>query len=153
MEIKKLERDALTAQETASLAEIVRGFTAASPDWGALRRRMKKSEAWGFYDGTFLVGFAMLSVDSLMTGAAQLTAFCYRWEYSGEEPILAMLGALARTYCGRARCLLLDISRTHELNWELYRRFGFRESLLCSPQGGENVILIAGLQTCANGSR
>lgn len=146
MEIKRLNADALSAPEILALLEIARGFSAAKPDWPQLRRRLGMGEAWGFFDGAALAGFAVLDpMSACVADAAQLTMLNYRWEYNDEASILRMLMALAQAYRGRSRYLLLDVNRRHEPNLELYRRFGFQNAMLRSPGGRENILLIADL--------
>ena len=146
MEIKRLNADALSAPEILSLLEIARSFCAAKPDWPQLRRRLGAGEAWGFFDGASLAGFAVVApAAACFADAAQLTMLNYRWEYNDETSILRMLTALAQVYRGCSHYLLLDVNRRHELNLELYRRFGFQNAMVRSPGGGENILLIADL--------
>lgn len=147
MNIKRIDVSSLTAPEIFSLMEIARGFSAARPDWNQLRRKLERSEAWCFCEADAVVGFALVDFPTAhCESAAKLTALCYRWEFSDEGTILQMLSALAGAYCRRARYLLLDIDRCHDLNLELYLRFGFRASILSSSRSRENVVLIADLR-------
>lgn len=146
MEIKELNVDALSAPDILALLEIACGFSAARPDWPQLRRRLGMGEAWGFFDGAALAGFAVVGpAAACFADAVQLTMLNYRWEYNDETSILRMLTALAQVYRGRSHYLLLDVNRRHELNLELYRRFGFQNAMLRSPGGRENILLIADL--------
>lgn len=146
MEIKRLNVDALSAPKILALLEIARGFSAAKPDWPQLRRRLGAGEAWGFFDGAVLAGFAVVApTAACVADAVQLTMLNYRWEYNDETSILRMLTALAQVCGGHSRYLLLDVNRRHELNLELYRRFGFQNAMLRSPGGRENILLIADL--------
>lgn len=143
---KRIDVNTLTVPEILSLLEIARGFSAVRPDWNRLRRRLEHSEAWFYCEPDAAVGFAL--VDFPMAhyeSAAMLTALCYRWEYGDEACILQMLSALAGAYCNRARHLLLDVDCHHDLNLELYLRFGFQTSILPSPRSRENTVLIADL--------
>ena len=146
MNIKRIDASTLTAPEILSLLEIARGFSAARPDWNQLRRKLECSEAWRFCEGDAMAGFALLKCPCSYTScAAELTALHYRWEYGDEASILRILEALTVPYRGRVRYLLLDVSRRHDLNLELYHRFGFRDSAMRSPHGRENIVLIADL--------
>ena len=83
MEIKRLNADALSAPEILSLLEIARSFCAAKSDWPQLRRRLGAGEAWGFFDGASLAGFAVVDpAAACFADAAQLTMLNYRWEYN-----------------------------------------------------------------------
>lgn len=146
MTAKELKLEALTEPEILSLLEIARGFMAALPDWSCLRRRIARSEAWWLLRGDTLVGFALMKCPSAYADcAAELTELHYRWECGDERSILDMLETLARPYRGRSRYLLLDVNRRHEINLELYRRFGFRDCAMRSSRGGDNIILLADL--------
>lgn len=146
MNIKRIDASTLTAPEILSLLEIARGFSAARPDWNQLRRKLECSEAWCFREADTVVGFALVDFPTAhCESGAKLTALCYRWEFSDEGAILQMLSALAGAYCSRVRYLLLDIDRCHDLNLELYLRFGFQVSILPSSHSRENVVLIADL--------
>lgn len=148
--VKRIDVNTLTVPEILSLLEIARGFSAARPDWNQLRRRLERSEAWFFCESDAAVGFALVDFPTaLYASAATLTALCYRWEYGGEGCILQMLSALAGAYCSRARYLLLDIDCRHDLNLELYLRFGFQTSILPSPRSRGNSVLIADLARLA----
>ena len=148
--IKRIDVNTLTVPEILSLLEIDRGFSTVRPDWNRLRRKLEQSEAWFFCESDAAVGFALVDFPTAhYESAAKLTALCYRWEYGDEGCILQMLSALVGAYCGRAHYLLLDIDRRHDLNLELYLRFGFQGSILPSSHGRENVVLIADLAQLA----
>ena len=152
MEMKRIDISALSDTQILALLEVAQGFSAALPNWSRLRARLEAGEAWAFCDGAALAGFALVDTAAPhFDGAAQLTMLRYRWEYNSEAALLWMLTALAQTYRSRFRYLLLDVNGRHELNLELYRRFGFQNSILRSPRGGENIILLADLTSLKTG--
>ena len=153
MNIKRIDASTLTAPEILSLLEIASGFSAVRPDWNQLRGELEHSEAWCFCEADAVVGFVLVDFPTAYyESAAKLTALCYRWEYGDEGAILQMLSALAAAYFSRVRYLLLDIDCRHDLNLDLYLRFGFQTSILPSTHGRQNVVLIADLREPLNQS-
>lgn len=143
MEIKQIAPETMTASEKLSLLELFREFYSIYTDWGHLRCRIGGRECWLLYDEGALVGCALMDAGrGCLDNALLLTELVYLWEYNQEPQIHRMLHIVAETASPRYSCLLLDVNREHELNLECYRRFGFRDSILPSPKGGENMVLL-----------
>ena len=58
-----------------------------------------------------------------------------------------MMELIPASFAARFHCLLMDVSRTHELNLDFYHRIGFCESILPSTKGRGNVVLLADLKS------
>ena len=143
MQIKQIAPELMTASEKLSLLELFRGFYSTYMDWQHLRRRIGGRKCRLLYDEETLVACALTDAGrGCLDNALILTELVYLWEYNQESQIHRMLRTVAETAGPHYSYLLLDVSREHELNLECYRRFGFRNSILPSPKGGENMVLL-----------
>lgn len=147
MQVMKIDASGLEVSQILALLEIFEGFYGVRPNWNPLKKRLAAQDSWLLMDGEEIVGCAQLTgMHGFIDGALMLTKLVYRWEYGEEKHIHEMLQAIVDTYRFTASCLLLDVSRKHESNLDCYRRFGFQISLLPSPNGKENMVLIKKLK-------
>lgn len=147
MQIRQTNVGALTASERLSLLELFQGYFSAHMDWNRLHRKITNCMCWLLCDGETVAGCALMdSARTYLKDAVVLTELVYRWEYNEEPQIHQMLNAVAEAARPRFSYLLLDVNRLHELNMECYRRFGLRDSILSSPKGRENTVLIMDLR-------
>lgn len=148
MQMKKISCAGLSPDDMLSLLEITRSYCGTADSWQTLRPLLERKEVWGFYKGTSLVGYALFTPsDRQLGGSVTLTCFRYRWEYNDETSLLQMMELIPASFAARFHCLLMDVSRTHELNLDFYHRIGFCESILPSPKGRGNVVLLADLKS------
>jgi len=147
MQVLKIDGDSLKLSQILALLEIFEEFYGVRPDWNQLKKQLSAQDSWLLMDGEEIVGCTQLAdVRGFVDRAVMLTEFVYRCEYKGEKHIHEMLQAIADACGPTASCLLLDVSRKHESNLDCYRHFGFRVSLLPSPNGKENIVLIKKLK-------
>ena len=148
MQMKKISCASLSPDDMLSLLEITRSYCGTADSWQTLRPLLERKEVWGFYKGTSLVGYALFTPsDRQLGGSVTLTCFRYRWEYNDETSLLQMMELIPASFAARFHCLLMDVSRTHELNLDFYHRIGFCESILPSKTGRGNVVLLADLKS------
>ena len=57
-----------------------------------------------------------------------------------------MLCQLAMEYRLSQRWMVMDMNQRLELNLELYQKLGFKASLMPSPLGRENVVMVCPLE-------
>ena len=148
MQMKKISCSSLSSGDILSLLEITRDYCGTAASWQSLRPLLERKEAWGFYKGTSLIGYALFTPsDRQLGGSVTLNRFRYRWEYNDEASLLQMMELIPASFAARFHCLLMDVSRAHELNLDFYHRLGFRDSILPSPKGKGNVVLLADLES------
>lgn len=148
MQMKKLICPSLPSGDILSLLEITGSYCGTVSSWQSLRPQLERKEAWGFYKGANLIGYALFAPsDRQLSGSVTLSCFRYRWEYNDEASLLQMMELIPASFAARFHYLLMDVSRVHELNLDFYYRIGFCNSILPSPKGKGNVVLLADLKS------
>ena len=148
MEMKRICADGMCTAQMVSLMEIARGISSVPPEWSALRQRLCRYDAWGFFDRGELVGYGLADGKSpYCGGSVRLVELKYRWQYNQEEEISWMLRRIAGEYRLSQKLIVLDVNARRELNLELYKKLGFKPSVMASPSGRENVVLVCPLES------
>lgn len=146
MQMKKLDCSALPVCDILSLLEITRDYCGTAPTWQTLRPALERNEAWGFYRRKQLVAYGLFAPsDRRLAGSVTLTCLRYGWQENSEASLGEMMALISATLAPRFCYLLMDVSRCHEPNLELYRALGFCDSMLPSQKGKGNVVLLARL--------
>ena len=147
VEMKRIDVQSLHISQIVSLVEIARGISSTAPEWSALEQKLSRYDSWGFYDRGELVGYALADGKSpYCGGSVRLAELKYRWQYNREEDISWMLCQLAMEYRLSQRWMVMDMNQRLELNLELYQKLGFKASLMPSPLGRENVVMVCPLE-------
>ncbi len=127
--------------------EIAQGISPKRPDLTQLRTQFERLDAFGFYDGAVLAGFALVDTNSFcLANCALIRKLQYGWEYNQEQTIAGMLRAVAAAYQDtQIEMLAMDIDKKHELNRQLYTRLGFRASPMRGLNGKNSVLILAAI--------
>ena len=147
MKMKRIEAEALDISQIVSLVDIARGISPAEPEWNALRQKLSRYDCWGFFDRGELVGYALADGKSpYCGGSVQIAELKYRWKYNGEQDVAWMLRQLAMEYRLSQKWMVMDVNLRREINLELYKKLGFKASMMGSPLGRENVVMVCPLE-------
>ena len=147
VEMKRIDPQALHISQIVSLVDIARGISPAAPEWTALQQKLTRLDCWGFYDRGELVGYALADGKSpYCGGSVRLAELKYRWQYNGERDISWMLCQLAMAYRLSQKWMVMDVDLRREINLELYQKLGFQPSVMGSPLGRENVVMVCPLE-------
>lgn len=144
MQTRKIDwTDAL--RDPAHFLEIVQGISPKRPDLTYLKTQFERLDAFGFYDGSVLAGFALVDLNSFcLANCALIWKLQYGWEYNQEHTIAEMLCAVAVAYRDtKIEMLAMDIDKKHELNRQLYDRLGFRDSPIRGLNGKNSTLILA----------
>ena len=143
MEMKKIRADAMPVYQIVSLVELAQGIGRRPPEWERLKRKLAQYDAWGFFDREELVGYALVNEKCpYFGGSVQLVELRYRWQYNHEPEIIWMIQSLAGAYRGKAVLMVLDVNARRDINGGLYWKLGFQPTMMQSPLGVENSVLI-----------
>ncbi len=134
-------------RDLSRFLEIAQGISPKRPDLTQLKTQFKRLDAFGFYDGAVLAGFALVDPNSFcLANCALIRKLQYGWEYNQELTIAGMLRAVAAAYRGtKIEMLAMDIDKKHELNRQLYARLGFRDSTMRGFNGKDSVLILASI--------
>ncbi len=127
--------------------EIAQGISPKRPDLSQLKTQFERLDAFGFYDGSVLAGFALVDPNSFcFANCALIWKLQYGWEYNQEQTIAGMLCAVAAAYRNtKIEMLAMDIDKKRELNWQLYARLGFRDSPMHGLNGKNSTLIFAAI--------
>lgn len=125
--------------------EIAQDISLHRPDLTQLKRQFEQLDAFGFYDGPILIGFALVDPDCFCDGdCALIRKLQYGWEYNQEQTIAGMLCAVAAAYRDTTiKLLSMDIDKKHELNRQLYAQLGFYDSHVRGFNGKNSILIVA----------
>ena len=147
MEMKRITIQALHISQIVSLVDIARGISSTAPAWSVLEQKLSRYDSWGFFDRGELVGYALVDGKSpYCGGSVRLAELKYRWQYNREEDISRMLCQLAMEYRLSQKWMVMDVDQRREMNLELYKKLGFKMSMMPSPLGRENVVMVCPLE-------
>ena len=147
VEIKRIDLQVLHISQIISLVEIARGISSTAPEWSVLEQKLSWYDSWGFFDRGELVGYALADGKSpYCGGSVRLAELKYRWQYNGEEDISWMLCLLAMEYRLSQKWMVVDVNLRRELNLDVYKKLGFKPSMMPSPLGRENVLMVCPLE-------
>lgn len=125
--------------------EIVQDISPKRPDLKQLKAQFERLDAFGFYVGSVLAGFALVDLKSFcLANCALIRKLQYGWEYNQEQTIAEMLCAIAMAYQDtKTEMLAMDIDKKHELNRQLFDRIGFRDSSIRGLNGKNSILILA----------
>ena len=147
MEMKRISPDSLCVSQIVSLVELAQGLATTPPDWDSLKLKLTQYDAWGFFDREELVGYGLVNgKSSYFGGGIQLVELRYRWQYNEESEIAWMIRSLARAYQDSANLMVLDVNIRRDINRELYRKLGFKSTMMHSPFVQGNSVLICDIK-------
>ncbi len=146
MQIRKIDWTDVQ-RDLPRFLEIARGISPKMPDLTQIKAQLERMDAFGFYDGSILAGFALVDLHSFcLANCALLWKLQYGWEYNQEQTIAWMLHAVAAAYRGtKIEMLAMDIDKKHELNRQLYARLGFRDSPMRGLNGKNSTLILASI--------
>ncbi len=134
-------------RDLSRFLEIAQGISPKKPDLTLLKTQFERLDAFGFYDGSVLAGFALVDPNSFcLANCALIRKLQYGWEYNQEQTIAGMLCGIAAAYRDtKIEMLAMDIDKKHELNRQLYARLGFRESPMRGLSGKNSTLILAAI--------
>ncbi len=134
-------------RDLSRFLEIAQGISSKRPDLTRIKTQFERLDAFGFYDGAALAGFALVDPNSFChANCALIWKLQYGWEYNQEQTIAGMLCAVADAYRDtKIEMLAMDIDKKHELNRQLYARLGFRDSPMRGLNGKDSVLILASI--------
>lgn len=148
MEIRKMDVDSIPVRDLLALLEIARGLSPVPADWLQLKQKLAQYDTWFFYDGSVLLGYALVnSASPYFGGSVQFMELKYRWEYNQEAIIAGMISAIARSYQGTSDWMVIQVDTLRDLNCSLYQKMGFSGSAMQSPLGQGYALLYSKLDS------
>lgn len=134
-------------RDLSRFLEIAQDISPKRPDLTQLKTQFERLDAFGFYDGSILAGFALVDTNSFcLANCALIWKLQYSWEYNQEQTIAGILRAVAAAYRGtKIEILAMDIDKKHELNRQLYARLGFRDSPMRGLNGKNSTVILASI--------
>lgn len=134
-------------RDPSRFLEIAQGISPKRPDLAQLKTQFERLDAFGFYDGSVLAGFALVDPNSFcLANCALIRKLQYSWEYNQEQTIAGLLCAVAAAYRDtKIEMLAMDIDKKHELNRQLYTRLGFRDSPMRGLNGKDSILILAAI--------
>ncbi len=134
-------------RDLSRFLEIARGISPKMPDLTRIKTQLERMDAFGFYDGSMLAGFALVDRNSFcLANCALIWKLQYSWEYNQEQTVAWMLHAVAVAYRGtKIEMLAMDIDKKHELNRQLYAQLGFRDSPMRGLNGKNSALILASI--------
>lgn len=141
--MQKKAWDSLSQLELVQMIRIGNGYCMKVNDPEDFLNVNGRYEAIVFYDGGRIIGFALVTPNYCRNRECVcVEGMCYGWMDNTEERITQMISAVARIYSGEAKkYIVLNAQKRREMNYELYTKIGFRNTILPSPAGREYCIL------------